>query len=311
MANKTKKNIDIFRKEVNEILGNDYVVISDVYLNNCTKVRMFHKLCGQEYLVTPHNIISRKSRCPHCYGAIKRKHSEFVEQIKNIHRDSITILGTYIRSTKSILCKCNICSNEWSANPSNLLKGSTCPKCAVKNAGLLHRKSDKQFKEEVWKIHKTTIEPLEKYNGLTNKILFKCNLCGEKWYRTPDSVIYKERGCPICNMSKGERKIYNCLQEMNIPFAYQKSFNDLKGVGNGLLSYDFYLPNNNVLIEYQGNFHDGTANLQTKYGYYVQQEHDKRKREYAFLNKIELLEIWYFDYDKIEDILREYLYKFV
>ena len=34
-----------------------------------------------------------------------------------------------------------------------------------------------------------------------------------------------------------------------------------------------------------------------------QQEHDRRKREYAKQNNIDLLEIWYWDYDNIEDIL--------
>ena len=38
-----------------------------------------------------------------------------------------------------------------------------------------------------------------------------------------------------------------------------------------------------------------------------QQEHDKRKREYAEEHNIELLEIWYWDYDKIENILSQEL----
>ena len=35
----------------------------------------------------------------------------------------------------------------------------------------------------------------------------------------------------------------------------------------------------------------------------IQQEHDKRKREYAKQNNIDLLEITYLEEDKIEEIL--------
>ena len=93
----------------------------------------------------------------------------------------------------------------------------------------------------------------------------------------------------------------------------QKTFNDLRGIKGGLLSYDFYLPEYNLLIEYQGEFHD--INLKNDYNYteYLrknlqkQYEHDKRKREYAKNNNIKLLEIWYWDFDNIESILQKEL----
>lgn len=59
------------------------------------------------------------------------------------------------------------------------------------------------------------------------------------------------------------------------------------------MSYDFYIPGGNVLIEYQGSFHDNTARLQTQSDYQIQLEHDRRKRSYAEANDIRLIEIWY------------------
>ena len=95
------------------------------------------------------------------------------------------------------------------------------------------------------------------------------------------------------------------LEENDIPFEWQKSYDDLIGTGGGFLSYDFYIPNSNTLIEYQGEFHDGTAPYQTKAQLEYQKEHDRRKREYAKNNNITLLEIWYKDFDNIEQILEE------
>lgn len=81
-------------------------------------------------------------------------------------------------------------------------------------------------------------------------------------------------------------------------------------MGYGKLSYDFWLINYNILIEYQGQFHDGGAGEYTKINLKKQQEHDRRKKEYAKNNNIELLEIWYWDFDKIEEILtNKILYK--
>ena len=76
-----------------------------------------------------------------------------------------------------------------------------------------------------------------------------------------------------------------------------------------MLSYDFYLPKYNLLIEYQGQFHDGniTGDYQTEEMLEIQQEHDRRKRQYAIDHNIELMEIWYWDFDNIENILHDRL----
>ena len=80
------------------------------------------------------------------------------------------------------------------------------------------------------------------------------------------------------------------------------------GVNNGKLSYDFYLPQCNVLVECQGIQHyEPIEYFGGEEQFAIQQEHDKRKREYAEKNGYKLLEIWYYDYDKIEEILNREL----
>jgi len=93
----------------------------------------------------------------------------------------------------------------------------------------------------------------------------------------------------------------------NTYFIPQKTFKGLLGKGGKLLSYDFYLPKYNLLIEYQGQYHDGTAGNQTKKDFEKQVEHDRRKKEYAYEKEYNFLEIWYWDFDNIENILDKYL----
>ena len=76
------------------------------------------------------------------------------------------------------------------------------------------------------------------------------------------------------------------------------------------MSYDFYLPDYNLLIECQGEQHERFIRgfHETEESFEKQLEHDRRKREYAKKNNIDLLEIWYYDMDSIEEILIEKLY---
>ena len=78
-----------------------------------------------------------------------------------------------------------------------------------------------------------------------------------------------------------KKRINNWLTINNIEFISQKTFDGLIGTRGGNLSYDFYLPDYNLLIEYQGEYHDGNVQYQTQEEFENQQEHDRRKREYA------------------------------
>ena len=152
---------------------------------------------------------------------------------------------------------------------------------------------------------------LSQYTHSKEPIKVRHNICGHIWTTTPNPLL-KGHGCPYCasRKSKGEKFIEDYLRNiLHIPFETQKKYEGLFGLGNGQLSYDFYLPSYNLLIEYQGEFHDGTANQQTDIELQKQQIHDKLKNKYAKEHNIELLEIWYWDFDNIENILQSRLLK--
>jgi hypothetical protein len=161
---------------------------------------------------------------------------------------------------------------------------------------------------------------LSLWSNKNKKSPYKINIFSheEVWWKCPDGIhddflriisnsnLYEFR-CPECESSKGEKRINDYLINNNIAYIPQKTYDGLVGLSNGNLSYDFYLPQHNLLIEYQGEFHDGTAKLQTLQELKRQQEHDKRKKEYADDNNIKLLPIWYWDYNNIEEILKNIL----
>lgn len=281
----------------------DSVIPLDVYFDKNTKMKFRCKICDHIWKAAPFNIL-RGNGCPECakekLNTPKKTHKQFIEQV-NVLNPNITILGEYIGAKERVLCKCNICGFEWNPLATSVLSGFGCPKCSGRY------KTTEEFKKEIYFIN-PNIEILSEYINATTMMKCKCKICEHVWEAKANNLRHK--GCPQCNNSHGENNIKKYLKDRNISFIPQYKFSGLKGVGGKLLSYDFYLPSYNLLIEFQGKQHDkpiehfgGEQQLK------IQQEHDERKRNYAKLHNINLLEIWYYDIDNIEKILIKELIK--
>jgi len=110
----------------------------------------------------------------------------------------------------------------------------------------------------------------------------------------------------LCKESKGEKQIRLYLESKKINFTPQYRFDDCKNIRP--LPFDFYLPDYNCCIEYQGEQHfvnkkmfGGDNRLK-----YIQ-NNDKIKKDYCFINNIKILTISYKEYRQIKRILDDYL----
>ena len=82
------------------------------------------------------------------------------------------------------------------------------------------------------------------------------------------------------------------LISLGIEYIPQFKFDNLSDKSR--LSYDFYLPKHNILIEYQGIQHYEPIQIFGGESSYAKQKmHDKLKRDYAEENNFKLLEIKY------------------
>lgn len=107
-------------------------------------------------------------------------------------------------------------------------------------------------------------------------------------------------GCPKCNLSKNEIKISNFLDENNISYISQYRFKYCKNTNT--LPFDFYLPEYNTCIEYDGEFHFkdlGFNKLEQTI------KNDEIKTKYCKDNNIKLIRITYLESDNIFNILNE------
>lgn len=92
--------------------------------------------------------------------------------------------------------------------------------------------------------------------------------------------------------------IKSLLDKYKIKNFSEYKFNDCKNVNK--LSFDFYLPDYNTVIEYQGEWHYNNYRNNLE----LQQKRDQIKRDYCKEKGIKEIEIPYWDFDKIESIIK-------
>lgn len=294
------KSNDTFIEEIRAILP--YISLLEPYAGAHKKILCCCAVHNEVFKSAPTKLLAGKCGCQKCRSdsisaALRKSHTDFVHQLSLLN-DQIDVIGQYTTSNDRIEVMCKVCGFVWQPIAGSLLSGCGCPHCVGR-----HKTTD-EFKREIYDIN-SSIDIIGEYIDSHTKIKCRCNVCGYEWYPVASRLRYS--GCPQCNISHGELAIKKYLQSHNIDFISQKTFPGLVGIRGGDLSYDFQICGTKILIEYQGEFHDGTAYQQTHEQYEIQKEHDKRKRNYALHNGYKLIEIWYWDYDNIDKILEREL----
>ena len=297
-----RKTHDQYVREL--LLVNPNIEVIESYQTAQTKILHRCKLCGYEWSVIPSSLL-RGNGCPKCSHRVSKTHQDFLNSLPLHIIEKIDVLDLYKSEKTPLKCRCKLCGFEFTTIPERLHYGNGCKKCADKLRGIALRKTHDQFVEELKQVN-SDIEIIGKYITSKDPIECRCKKCGNIWAPSASSLL-AGFGCPHCLMPHGERDIEKYLQDNNISYESQKKFPDLYG-RKMKLSYDFYLPDYNLLIEFQGEQHERPIDLfggeQT---FVIQKERDKKKRKYASDHNIDLLEIWYYDQKNISTILNNYL----
>lgn len=293
----TTKSHDEFVKEL--YYKNKNLKVIGKYVNSNTKIKFECLTCGEVFEAKPSNILNAKYGCAKCANNFKKTHEDFLSTIQN---QNIEVLDNYVNNKTKIRYICKKHNYKGYALPSSFKQKYVCPMCAG-----IKLKTTEEFKREMCQVN-NDIEIIGEYVNNYTKIKCRCKIHNIEFSTKPTHLL-DNVGCPVCNKSKGEKEIAKILNLYSVNFEPQQKYEGLFGLGGGLLSYDFYLPDYNLLIEYQGEYHDGTVSNQTEKEFEIQKEHDRRKRNYAKTHNIELLEIWYYDFKNIEQILESRLLK--
>lgn len=211
--------------------------------------------------------------------------------------------------------KCTNCDNTFIVGLNAVSNGNShlCEKCkheAAKNRG-------KQVgKQSYYKDYTKTenpfylfISPLEKKdNDGIRYWKIQCKKCGKFYEERPVYLIsnIRRRGNNPCECwknkknSKGVLLIKKVLEYNKIKYITEHYFKDCLSKNNNYLYFDFYLPDYNCCIEYDGEQHFQPIEIfGGEQRFKEQQILDSIKNQYCKEHNIKLIRIPYTDYNKI------------
>lgn len=301
------KSEEQFRKELEEKQPN--LIPNDTYIGGKTKYHCICKIHDCDVYKTPQKMLLRDQGCDLCSIEKSKKATRYDDNTYKIKLNEINptikILSKYKNVKSRINVECKICGHKWSPITESLISKTPCgcPNCAG-NA----KKTPEGFESEL-KLTHPELSLISPYKSANKKVHVLCNDCNNDFWVTPNK-LQQGQHCPYCNISNGEREIKRVLDNLNIKYDMYYKFDGLIGCGGRQLSYDFYLHDYNLLIENQGEQHERPVNFtgtlteeECENNFKKQVEHDKRKRDYALQHNIKLLEIWYYDFENIENII--------
>ena len=277
--------------------GTTYDYSKVKYTNAYTKVCIVCKKHG-EFWQTPalHLYYGGCTKC----GRI-RTTPELILEFKHIHGNKYDYSRVQYTTSKAKVCIVCPTHGEFWQSKDNHLKGKGCPTC--NNIDKLSRYSMtiEDFTRRAIETHHNKYDYSKtKYINTKTPIIIICPKHGQFSQRPGEHL--QGHGCPICNSSKGEKKVLQWLTTRGIECNPQYVFPACKDINP--LSFDFFIPSRNLLIEFDGIQHympiavfGGAA------GHAKQKQHDRIKDAFCVENNITLLRIPYTKLGEIDNIL--------
>ena len=288
------KSRRLTEKDVIDRLFKLDIILLEPYVNTATAHNIQCIKCDYIWKKKLSNVVSgEKNKCPKCYGKLPLTNDIVDDRLKDTN---IKRIGNFISTSIKIEWECKVCNYHWDSSPRNILhENAHCPSCS-NCIPLSNERIDEKIKDR----------PIIRIGNFTKnnsiKIEWKCKICDHQWKQHPNG-IFNGRGCPKCKMSKGELLIEQYLKDNNIKYEIQKMFDNCRLTHK--LPFDFYLPEYNLCIEYQGIQHFKPINHFGGIEFLNSLKiRDQFKKQYCIDNGINFLEISYKDFNNIEEILK-------
>lgn len=291
-----------FIKEAIELHGNEYDYSKVIYVNNYVKIQLIHVKCGRTFDQRPQKHLYGQG-CGMCFGGKKLNTDEFIKRAKLVHGDKYDYSEVnYVNAITKVIIFHKECQRKFEQIPNSHLSGRNCSLCC---------RTVKRTTEEFIKLAKMMHGNDYDYSGVDyvnnkTKVAILHNKCKKICYQVPINHL-KGFGCYHCNVSKGALYIREFLRNKGIPFVMEHKYPDCRY--KKPLAFDFYLPEINMCIEFDGIQHFEPIEI---FGgvemFKLQIKKDMIKNIYCLDEKIHLLRIKY-DADikgKMENIYEYY-----
>lgn len=260
--------------------------------------------------------ILKGSQCYHCSRSLalkKKNETTLIQRQNDLYQKALEACmkkGYELISQKEDIVnnktymtyKCSIHGLQ-KMRIANLISGKGCPECSLDAKSEKYRLFIDEVDKRIANLGGKLLNKQDYINRTERNLVIECAYCGTPFVTS--LVLFTQHGGQMCDNCKdtesiGERRIRSYLESNHVLFEQEKWFSDCRDIKP--LPFDFYLPDYNMLIEFDGKQHYEQGHFTHSHLSYTQ-AHDVIKNNYCKENNINLLRIPYWDIDKIGTIL--------
>lgn len=289
-SNKNLSKEDFILK-AKSIHGNKYDYSNINYKNQTTKILINCLSHGTFDSLPSAHIGCKKQGCPKCSTVSKknklsRTQASFIKEVKIVHGNQYDYSESVYTKKKNkiaIICKKHGVFYQMAEAH---MDGHGCRYCSADIGGV--KSNTKTFIRKAINLFGDEYDYSQvDYINARTKVDIACGIHGI-FSITPNGHLGGS-GCPICKASKGERFISMELSDMGIRFERQKRFEDIPNH-----RFDFYLPDINMCIEYDGIQHyEPTKHFGGITQYLIRKKRDEKKNQFCRISGIAMHRIRY------------------
>lgn len=236
---------------------------------------------------------------------------ELIKRVNAKNNDVLLNPDDYMNcNEKNLRVQCGSCGSVFVTSLNSVKNGGgRCRDCANKSTNINSRITPDEIERRVNSVNGNILLNKSEAKTPTSRLEIMCS-CGNIFHTNLRNYEHHPTNrCRRCSRreSSGEFLVRNILLAYNISFDIEHKFSDCKD--KGLLRFDFYLPDYNVCIEYDGQLHyearvgrGGDKQLADR------QRKDKIKDDYCKNNNIGLLRIPYYKSQNAEDMICDFLH---
>lgn len=246
--------------------------------------------CGNTKIIPIKSLTSGNTKSCGCLRKEKASNNTKIDLTNKIFGRLTVIEDSGKRNNGRIIwkCQCN-CGNECYVDTNRLTQNNTQSCGCLHHEFIANLNTNNLTNQKFGKL--LALYPTDK--RIDNKIVWHCQCdCGNYYDAIGTRLLSGHtQSCGCIKSSIGENNIQKILQENNINYIREYIFTDLPK-----LRYDFYLPDLNILIEFDGEQHyrdTGWGNFE------FTQNRDNIKNDYALSHNISLIRIPYYERDNI------------
>lgn len=251
--------------------------------------------------------------CEYCNGQFYPP--DFLQMARKAQGQEYTYRGVnkIVSTASRVMVHCGNPNHKWHRMLVSLvLQGCKCRECSGRHQSVEERKANllERVKEKFG--DGRFLIAIDEYTTTHNPVTVTCLDHNYTYKIAPDILLNGAGGCPYCTASEGEAVIKGWLENHNIPHLWHAQIpNEDPTLPLQYVEPDFWLEHLNLYIEYHGQQHYEDVKYFYKgkkiRSFAVQQHRDRYLRDYCQRHGHRLLEIPYWDFQRIDEILTDEL----